>query len=51
MVQSGVTLEYLGAVERKEFHRIKELLAPDPKFNGPSAVMDEIANRAPRPTN
>jgi SnoaL-like domain len=31
-------LEYLGAVERKEFHRIKDLLAPDLAFTGPSTV-------------
>jgi len=33
-----VTLEYLGAVGRKEFGKIKELLAPDLAFKGPSTV-------------
>jgi hypothetical protein len=33
-----LALEYLGAVGRKEFHRIKELLAPELSFRGPATA-------------
>jgi hypothetical protein len=33
-----LALEYLSAVEREDFHRIKELLAPKLAFRGPSSA-------------